>query len=220
MFESLAAVCHSHELAWDCATGNGQAAHSLVRHFAHVIGTDASEQQIASANGSGGLEFRVAQAENSGLADHSVDLITVAQALHWFDIDAFFDEADRVLKSGGVLAFWCYQNCIVDEDVDPIVFNIFTEVDDYWPPERTIVEDEYPTIAMPFEDVDIGEFCIVADWNADQLLDYVRTWSATQRFLAAQGHDPVESHAGALRAAWGKGSRQVHWPIVLRVGRK
>lgn len=214
------AVCRSHELAWDCATGNGQAAHSLVPFFRQVIGTDASEQQIASADPANELEFRVARAEDSGLPDHTVDLITVAQALHWFDIDAFFAEADRVLKPGGILAFWCYQNCLVDDDVDSIVLDIFAEVDDYWPPEREIVEAEYPTIAIPFDDVDIGEFCMVADWRADQLLDYMRTWSATQRFLAAQGHDPVESHADALRAAWGSGSRQVHWPIVLRVGRK
>ena len=147
-------------------------------------------------------------------------MITVAQALHWFDIHAFFVEADRVLKPGGVLAFWCYQNCIVDDDVDPVVLDIFAEVEDYWPPERAIVEDEYPTIAIPFGELKIGDFCIVADWSANQLIDYMRTWSAARRFLAANGHDPVESHAGALRTAWGPGSRRVNWPIVLRAGRK
>lgn len=150
----------------------------------------------------------------------SIDLITVAQALHWFDIDAFFAEADRVLKPGGVLAFWCYQNCGVDDDVDPVVLEMFAEVEDYWPPERAIVEDEYPTIAMPFNETAIGNFCIVADWSAGQLLDYMRTWSAAQRFTAANGYDPLERHADALRRAWGDQPRQVRWPIVLRVGRK
>lgn len=213
-------MCRSHELAWDCATGNGQAARSLVPHFEQVIGTDASEQQIASADGLGNIEFRVARAEESGLAANTIDLITVAQALHWFDIGAFFKEARRVLKPDGILAFWCYQNCIVDDDVDPVVLEIFAEVEDYWPPEREIVEEEYPTIGMPFDDVAMSEFCIVADWSADQLLDYMRTWSATQRFISAQGSDPMNRHADALRVAWGTGARQVRWPIVLRVGRK
>jgi len=191
-----------------------------VPHFAQVVATDASEQQIESADRSGDIEYRVARAEDSGLPDNSIDLITVAQALHWFDIDAFLAEADRVLKPGGVLAFWCYQNCTVDDDVDPVVLDIFAEVEDYWPPERQIVEEEYPTIALPFEDVDIGEFCIVADWRAEQLLDYMRTWSAAQRFMAANGQDPVARHADALGAAWGDRTRQVRWPIVLRVGVK
>lgn len=125
-----------------------------------------------------------------------------------------------MLKPGGILAFWCYQNCIVDDDIDPIVLGIFNEVEDYWPPEREIVEDEYPTISMPFAEVVIGQFCIAADWSADQLLNYMRTWSATQRFIAAQGRDPVEMHGGRLREAWGAGTRQVRWPIILRAGRK
>ena len=185
-----------------------------------VVATDASEQQIESAEESDNIEYRVARAEDSGLSDRSIDLITVAQALHWFDIEAFFAEAGRVLKPGGVLAFWCYQNCVVDDHVDPVVLEIFAEVEDYWPPEREIVEDEYPTIVIPFNELEIGNFCIVADWSANQLLDYMRTWSAAQRYKAENGLDPIDRHADALRTAWGARPREVRWPIVLRVGRK
>lgn len=164
--------------------------------------------------------FRVARAEDSGLAAESVDLVTVAQALHWFDIDAFFSEAQRVLRPGGVLAFWCYQNCIVDPEVDPVVLDAFAKVDDYWPPERTIVEEEYPHIEMPFADIEAGEFRMLADWTAAELLGYMRTWSATQRYLADRGNDPMDAYDGPLGSAWGDGRRTVQWPIILRAGRK
>lgn len=220
MFAKLASICEAHDCAWDCATGNGQAAASLVPYFDRVIGTDASEAQIASADASTGVEFRVARAEDSGMDSGSVDLVTVAQALHWFDIEAFFAESTRVLKPGGILAFWCYQNCVVDAEVDDIVLDIFAEVEGYWPPEREIVEDEYPSLDIPFEEVQIGDFRIESDWTASQLLDYMRTWSASQRYTQAKGRDPVDLYAEALRARWGPGSRTVRWPIVLRVGRK
>ena len=212
-------MCESHICAWDCATGNGQAAASLVSYFDKVIGTDASKEQLASADASSGVEYRVARAEDSGLDADSVDLVTVAQALHWFDIEAFFAEAKRVLKPGGVLAFWCYQNCMVDDAVDPVVLDIFTEVDDFWPPEREIVEEAYPTIKIPFAEERVGDYCIEADWRADQLLDYMRTWSAARRYAQAHGRDPIELHADALRSCWGGGTRLVRWPIVLRAGR-
>jgi SAM-dependent methyltransferase len=162
----------------------------------------------------------VARAEESGLEAGSVDLVTVAQALHWFDIDAFFVEAQRVLRPDGVVAFWCYQNCTIDAHCDAVVRATFDEVEDYWPPERDIVENQYPHIPMPFDEIGVPPQSMCLQWRAEQLLAYMNTWSATQRCLAATGRDPVGKHAAALLAAWGPGERTVRWPLVLRAGRR
>ena len=219
MFEFIAACCNEHALAWDCATGNGQAARSLQPYFRKIIATDASERQIASAVATDGIEFGVARAEHSALVESSVDLVTVAQALHWFDIGAFFAEAKRVLKPGGVLAFWCYQNCNVDRDIDAACEQIFAEVDDFWPPERDIVEEQYPSLDMPFDDLAADEFSMTTNWTADDLLNYMRTWSASQRYIVANGNDPTEICRGRLKILWGDGRRTVNWPITIRIGR-
>jgi len=209
-----------HELAWDCATGNGQAARSLVPYFDEVIATDASAEQIASADAQPGLTFRVAPAEVSGLESESVDLVTVAQALHWFDVDRFFAEALRVLKPGGVLSFWCYAHNQISPACDEIIRKVFAEVEPYWPPERHIVEGLYESIASPLPEIPSEQFSMRVSWTVDDALDYVRTWSATRRYIADKDADPAAIYADELRAAWGDGRRTVTWPITLRVCRK
>jgi spermidine synthase len=147
--------------------------------------------------------------------------VTVAQALHWFDIDAFFDEVDRVLRPGGVLAFWCYQHFMTDDTRVMTVFRrLLNDVEDYWPPERAVVEAQYPDIRTPFVDLPEAQFAITAEWTSDQLLAYARTWSAAQRCMADRGRDPVATHAAAFRDAWGASPRTVTWPIVFRACRK
>ena len=143
----------------------------------------------------------------------------MAQALHWFDIDAFMAEAKRVLKPGGLLAFWCYQNCIVEDAVDRIVLDMYLQVDEFWPPERDIVDKAYPTIEMPFDEESVSDHRMEARWTADQLLDYMRTWSAARRYEQANHRDPFEPYVADLRSSWGVEPRLVRWPIVLRVGR-
>jgi len=220
LFAFLASSCEQHNLAWDCATGNGQAARSLAPHFNSVIATDASAEQIASAGTQSGLQFRVANAEASGLKSDSVDLITVAQALHWFDIDRFFAEAVRVLKPGGVLSLWCYEHCRVDPACDVVIRQIFAEMEPYWPPERDIVENHYDGIEMPIPEIRTEDFSMQATWTADEILGYMRTWSASQRYMEDKGADPTSIYADELRALWGLGGHTVHWPITLRAGRK
>jgi SAM-dependent methyltransferase len=215
LFECLAGLCARHELAWDCATGNGQAAGELASRFRRVIASDASEAQITAAAGIDGVEFRVAAAERSGLAAASVDLVTVAQALHWFDLDAFFDEARRVLRPGGVLAYWCYGYCEIGAGCDELVRALYAHVDDYWPPERAMIESGYGDIRPPWPALTLPGFAMEVEWRVEQLLDYVATWSACQRFRAATGRDPVAPFAGRLVARWGAGSRPVRWPLSL-----
>jgi len=184
------------------------------------VATDASDQQIASAEPHSKIEFRVAPAESSGIDAESVDLITVAQALHWFDIERFFDEACRVLKPGGVLAVWSYERCPVNPECDKVIEKIFAEVEPYWPPERSIVEGHYHSIRLPMPEIPVDAFEMQLDWTADEMLSYMRTWSATQRYMQANGSDPVALNAQELKDQWGSGKRDVRWPLALKVGGK
>jgi SAM-dependent methyltransferase len=162
----------------------------------------------------------VETAEESGLRAASADLITVAQALHWFDIERFFGEAQRVLAPGGVLAVWSYALCTVDPGCDAVVLHLYRELDEYWPPERRIVDEGYRGIELPMPAVAAPDFAMTTAWTAEAMLGYLRTWSASRRYLRAQGADPVDAIEAPLRAAWGGGAREVRWPLALKVGRR
>ena len=222
LFAYLASLAPSRAAAWDCATGNGQAAVALAAHFAEVIATDASAAQIESAQKHDHVEYRVAPAERSDLDPDAVDLVTVAQALHWFDIPAFFEEVKRVLRRDGVIAVWTYNLLTLSSDIDPVVDDFYREtVGQFWPPERGIVEAGYRTVEFPFEEIAAPEFAMEARWNLPELLGYLRTWSATQKFTAVRGYDPVDSLGDELRTFWKKANerRVVRWPLSVRVGK-
>jgi len=139
--------------------------------------------------------------------------------IHWFDFDAFFAEAGRVLKKGGVLAFWCYQNCRVSPECDEIIDALYADVDEHWPPERDIVDNHYHDIVSPFTELPVVEFAMTSEWTADDAINYMRTWSASRRYLAQNGVDACDRFADELRQRWGQGVRCIRWPLVLRVGR-
>ena len=219
LFRILAESCVQHRLAWDCATGNGQAAAAVAEHFARVIATDASAEQIEAAPARRGVEFRVGRAEESGIEDRSVDLITVAQALHWFDIDGFFAEAERVLAPGGVLAVWSYERCSVNAECDRVIDQIFAEVEDYWPPGRSIVDAGYKDVDMPFTSLSLPPISMRMQWLVTDALGYFRTWSASRRYLAERGRDPFVGLEEPLRIAWGGGRHSMRWPLTFKAGR-
>jgi SAM-dependent methyltransferase len=219
LFRFLADCCSRTRHAWDCATGNGQTAIALVPYFERLTATDASATQIDAARPHPRIGYRVAQAEESGLPARSVDLVTVSQALHWFDIDRFLAEALRVLAPGGVLAAWSYALCSVDPAADSLILDFYKSIDEYWPPERRIVEEGYRGIEFPMAAIPAPDFEMAADWSADAMLGYLRTWSASQRFLKDRGVDPVDAIEEPLRAAWGYGERRVRWPLALKLGR-
>lgn len=220
LFEWLAGLCRRTEHAWDCATGNGQAALNLASHFRQVTATDASEQQIAAAPEHDRIVFRTAPAEDSGLKDATVDLITVGQALHWFERDQFFREARRVTLPGAVLAAWCYELCRVGADCDAVVEGLYEGIlEGFWPEERALVERGYRDIVFPGTEIEAPSFDMDAEWSADDMLGYLRTWSACKRYELQHKQDPVAKIEVLLREAWGKGLRTVRWPLTMRVCR-
>jgi SAM-dependent methyltransferase len=222
--EYLSGLCERRQLAWDCACGSGQATTTLAPRFERVIATDASAKQISQAPALANVEYRVARAEDSGLEADSTDLIVVAQAAHWLELDAFYSEVRRVLRKGGVLSLWSYGNAQIEgREVDRIVREFYSQtVGPCWPPERRIVEDGYRSLPFPFTEVAVPEFTIEARWTLPQLLGYVRSWSATGRYVEEHGADPVVALEGSLLDVWGDRHRKrlLIWPLALRVGRR
>lgn len=222
LFAWLAGLCAERELAWDCATGSGQAALGLVPHFHRVVATDASAEQIRHAAPHPLIDYRVAPAEASGLVDHSVDLVTVAQAAHWFDLPHFYAETARVLKPGGAIAVWGYGRMLPPGEMDALFQRFYAEtVGPYWPPERALIDDAYHRLDFPFTEVAPAAFSIEVEWTLPRLLDYLSTWSAVKRYQAAQGHDPLPALLAELRPLWGdpEAARALQWPLFLRAGR-
>jgi SAM-dependent methyltransferase len=222
LFDYLGSIAPSRQFAWDCGTGNGQAAVGLASVFDRVIATDASEKQIANAQSHERVDYRVAPAENSGIESETLDLIMVAQALHWFDLGRFYAEARRVLKPDGILAASAYNLLRVEQVIDEVVNRYYYEVvGPFWPSERKLVE-QFADLSVPFREIGPPKFEMTAQWNLDHLLGYLQTWSSTQRFIAAKGTDPLEQIIDELRTAWGDSqqTRNVTWPLVLRIGIK
>ena len=220
LFEYLGRVAPSRQLAWDCGTGNGQAALGLASLFDRVMATDASEKQISNAQAHQRVNYRVAPAEESGIQSGTVDLITVTQALHWFDQNRFYTEAWRVLKSDGVLAASAYNLLHIEPPIDDVVNRYYYEVvGPFWTPERELVEN-FADVPFPFHEIEPPPFAMTAQWDLNRLIGYFGTWSSTQRFIEATGSDPVEQIIDELRAAWGnpEQTREVIWPLTLRVG--
>jgi SAM-dependent methyltransferase len=223
LFGWLAAQCPARRRAWDVGAGNGQASVALAGHFDAVLATDLSAEQIARAVPHPRIEYRAAPAERSGFAAHAADLVAVAQALHWFDLDAFYAEVRRVLAPGGLVAAWSYGILTVEgAAVDRIVDHFYHRtVGPHWPAERRHVENRYVDLAFPFEPVAVPAFAIERDWTLDQLLGYVRSWSATARMQKATGADPVPALERELAAVWGprERTRRIAWPIAILAGR-
>jgi SAM-dependent methyltransferase len=223
LFAWLAAQAPERGLAWDCGCGNGQASVGLARHFDRVVATDPSTKQIADADARANIDYRVEPAEHVSLDAASASLVTVAQALHWFDHGAFYAEVRRVLKPGGVIAAWAYSDChIGDAAIDAVKDRLYIDLTGpYWPPERIHVDAGYTSLAFPFAQIPAPPFPMIASWSVDQLLGYFRSWSATQRYIKAKGEDPVALIEPDLRAAWGDAGRvrDVRWQFHLRAGR-
>jgi SAM-dependent methyltransferase len=222
LFAYLAGLPPDHDLAWDCGAGNGQASLPLAQTFSRVVATDLSAMMLDNAPSHPRIEYRVAVAEDSGLATRTVDLVTVAQALHWFEIGLFYQEVDRVLKPGGVLAVWCYGNQrIGHQAVDRVLDQFYHHVvGPFWPAERRLVEAGYRTLPFPYPELAPPDFALEERWSLPELLGYIGTWSATQRYRERTGDDPVPELGRRLANHWCSTTRLVRWPLSIRVGRR
>ncbi len=218
----LAGIPSRKSVACDCATGNGQAAVGLARHFGHVAATDASLSQLAHARRVSGVNYVAAQAEHIPLRARSVDLVVVAQALHWFKLHDFYGEVSRILAPGGALAVWGYGDPILDDGVLNALVHDFNRgtLESYWSPERMILLEGYTTIPFPFREVSQPAFTLTRHWTLAELGGYLRTWSATTAYVERHGIDPVVALEEALAERWGspRQTRTLRWPLYLRVG--
>lgn len=222
LFNWLASIAPRRNLAWDCGAGSGQATAALAARFDRVLGTDISSAQLALAPALANVEYRVTPAESSGLPDSSTDLVTVAQAMHWFDLPKFYAEVQRVLKPHGVIAAWGYNRLrIGDGELQRIVDRFYEEtIGAYWPPERVHVESGYCDLSFPFARIAAPPFSLHKEWPREHLLGYLRSWSAVGRFKAANGYDPVDALAGEIAPYWPEGkTMRVEWPLFMHVGR-
>jgi len=223
LFDYLATIAPRGSTVWDGACGSGQASLDLAARFDAVIATDASREQIASATAHPKIEYRVAPAEQSGLPNQSAGLVTVAQALHWFDFARFYAEVKRVLRPDGAIAVWAYGiNEVAGAAVNELVQDFYANVvGPYWPPERRLVEEGYRTVPFPFKELAPPAFRMEARWTLEQLLGYFSTWSAVNRYLKMNARNPLEPLAAKLNPLWGDPnvSRQIVWPLAVRVGR-
>lgn len=221
LFDWIAGLVPSAARVWDCATGNGQAALALAQRFPEVIATDASAEQLASATPHPRVRYEQRPASDSGLADQAVGLVTVAQALHWFEPEPFHRELRRVLAPGGVVVAWCYELFSVDDAFDEPMLELYRDVlGEDWPPQRRHIETGYREIEWPFERMQVPTFEMVSEWDLDQTLGYLRTWSALRRWQAREGRDPLALVEPRLRQGWGDaGQRPVRWPLRLLASR-
>ena len=221
LFDFLATQVSGKEAAWDCACGSGQATAELVSRFERVIGTDLSDAQLSHATDLPNVHWSMVHAEESGLETASMDLITVAQAVHWFDLPRFWEEARRVLKPGGILALWCYEVfTIPHSEIQSACDYFYNEVlGEFWPPERRIVEAGYSSFDFPFEELETPQFEMSVEWTLEQLLGYLSSWSATARYIKANGRSPIPDLEDILRPLWTEERLKVSWPLSSRVGR-
>jgi SAM-dependent methyltransferase len=220
LFAEFAARSRGHELVWDVACGNGQAAHSLAEHFARVFASDASAEQLRHAPEHPRVEYACEPAEASTLRAGSVDAVFVGQALHWFGVEAFCKEVRRVARPGAPVVAVLYDLANVTPDIDDIVRAFYRgAIGPFWPGDRRHIDAHYQSIAWPFEAMNFPVVPMVTRWTLKQMTGYLRTWSAVQRYLSAGHPDPLPGLCAQLAPLWGAGPRDVTWPLHRLAGR-
>jgi len=222
LFDWIASIAPARRRVWEAGCGSGQASRDLSARFDAVFATDPSAAQIAQAEAPANVVFAVEPGERCSLGDASVDAVCVAQALHWFERDAFFAECARVLAPGGVLVAWGYQDIVVPPELADANAAFQRDIASDWPPERTLIDSGYAGFDWPFAEVQAPPFALNAAWPLARLLGYFSSYSAVKRYRDIRGRDPVAAHAAAFAAAWGDPAieRRLRWPLFVHARRK
>jgi SAM-dependent methyltransferase len=222
LYEFLISIVADKKIALDCGTGNGQVAHKLSQYFETVYATDISILQIEKATKKQNIVYDIQAAEKTSFPDATFDLITVAQAIHWFNFNDFYREVERTLKKDGILAVFGYGLIKTFNEADKIIRRFYTEiVGPYWDIERKYIDDKYESIAFPFKKIEAPEFKIKLNWNFEHLINYLKTWSAVQHYKKDKGHDPIDIIYDDLKKCWGEEIKHpVEFPIFLMSGKR
>jgi ubiquinone/menaquinone biosynthesis C-methylase UbiE len=219
LFTFLLSHTKNLQRAWDCGTGNGQVAIGLAKFIKHVDATDISQQQLNNAAQHPSITYHLCDAHNTPFTDNSFDLITIGQALHWFDFENFYKEVRRVSKPGATLAVWGYNICRVDPIIDRALENYYKNtIDPYWHPRRKLIDEAYQTIPFPFMEISTPEFEISEEWSLDHFIGYLTSWSATQNFIKEKGENPAEKVRQEIGQHWKDKMKSVRFPVFLRIG--
>jgi len=222
MFDYLVSLAPARELAWDCGTGNGQAAIALAEMFQHVIATDASSAQIENAFPHERVEYRVEPSENTTIPAGTVDLITVGTAVHWFDFDPFYTEVRRVGKANGIIAVWTYHLPMIAPEIDTWLEHFYrSTLKGYWPDRIRYLDQRYRSLPFPFEEIQPPGFEMQATWDLGELIGFLASWSAVRKLVEARGKMAFEAQVKELEDVWGEKTQEkkIRWPLHFRIGR-
>ncbi len=221
LVDFLVALVRSKDKSWDVGTGNGQFAVQLAEYFSKVYATDISAAQIENATSKPNIFYSVQKAEQSSFSENTFDLITIAQAIHWFEFDNFYTEAKRVLKPSGLIAALCYDIFSINEEIDFLVNDFYKNVTGpYWDDERKYVDEHYRSIPFPFQEIEAPSFKMNYNWKFENAIGYLNTWSAVQHYIKKNNENPVDAFSSQLKKAWGNTiTRKVSFQIFMRVGK-
>ncbi len=223
LFDYLEQIVNSDVTVWDCGTGNGQAAKALADRFAKVIATDINQAQLDVAVKAPNIEYICTSAEGTPIAAGSIGLITIAQALHWFNFPLFYEEVKRVGAAESIIVAWCYSLGSFDRSIDVPIKRLYYDIlgSEFWPKERFYIDEQYKTIPFPFQLLNVPEFTIRKLINFDQLIGYLSTWSAVKEFQKRQQQNPLELVLDDLKLQWGDPDNQyeIVWPLHCLIGK-
>jgi len=218
LYQFIYSRLHHFDAAWDCGTGNGQVARDLAKKFRTVFATDISAKQLGNAYPAENIRYSQA-GEETTFKDNSMDLITVAQAIHWFDREKFYKEVRRVAKEDALLAVWGYGLLSINSELDlPLRDFYYKQVGPYWDPERKLIDEQYRTISFPFSEINVPRFNFYFEWTIEEFLGYLNTWSSVQNYKQINGINPVDELAERILPMWGPEKRTITFPLFARFG--